>query len=365
MPKIKGGEALRALSQFLPRSALMIASLITTTAITNAQQPIYFTDIFRPSFSDGLLRRVNSDDTGLQTLANVGGGLRGVAVDAYAGKIYWTDVDNDVIRRANLNGSGAEDLVTSGLAFPMSIDINVLEGKFYWTDQSLDQIWSANLDGSDAHAVTDVFAPTGIQVDAANGKLYWTEAVPNTYGKEGVIRRANLDGSDIETVVAGVDRPARIALDLAGGKIYWSDYVVDVVRRANLDGTNVETLHVVGANLNPGGVTLDLRNGKVYWGSETSSVPHESKLMRMNLDGSVQEEVTGIDFGTVSSIVIANPLLGDLDDDGDVDGDDDLVTDCLTGPDVPISPGCEPADLQADFDVDVADWRVMQAALTG
>lgn len=361
------GGALRAQSQCLSRlshSGLLLITAGMAITATHAQQTLYFTDIFRPSFADGSVGRVNSDNTGLQTLANVGGGLRAVAVDAAAGKIYWTDVENDVIRRANLDGGSAEDVVTSGLSFPMSIAINPLEGKFYCLDQSLHQIFSAKLDGSEFQLVADVYAPTDVKVDAANGKLYWTEAVPNTYGAEGVILRANLDGSQVETAVAGAGRPARIALDLAGGKIYWTDYVNDVVGRANLDGTQAEDLYVVGENLNPGGITLDLRHGKVYWGQETSSTPHLSKIMRMDLDGSNPEDATDIDFGTLSTLEIPAPLLGDLDGDGDVDLDDEVLIDCLTGPDVPIDHACEPADLQADQDVDIADYRVFQAAFT-
>ncbi len=53
----------------------------------------------------------------------------------------------------------------------------------------------------------------------------------------------------------------------------------------------------------------------------------------------------------------------DLDNDGDVDLDDfAILADCLTGPDVPTTPGCEAADLHADSDVDLADFATFQPA---
>ena len=33
-----------------------------------------------------------------------------------------------------------------------------------------------------------------------------------------------------------------IALDLDGGKIYWSEWIQERIRRANLDGSQVETI---------------------------------------------------------------------------------------------------------------------------
>lgn len=44
----------------------------------------------------------------------------GIALDVAAGKIYWTSLGNDSIRRANLDGSGVEDLVIN-LSAPAGI----------------------------------------------------------------------------------------------------------------------------------------------------------------------------------------------------------------------------------------------------
>ena len=41
---------------------------------------------------------------------------KGIALDLSSGKMYWTDSGTRKIQRANLDGSGVEDLVTSGLS---------------------------------------------------------------------------------------------------------------------------------------------------------------------------------------------------------------------------------------------------------
>jgi hypothetical protein len=55
------------------------------------------------------------------------------------------------------------------------------------------------------------------------------------------------------------------------------------------------------------------------------------------------------------------PSAADLNGDGVVDlADFAVFTTCLTGPEVAVVAGCEPADLDLDADVDLADFSVMQ-----
>ena len=50
-------------------------------------------------------------------------GPLGITLDLAAGKMYWSDDGNDKISRANLDGSGVEDLVTTGLDIPVGMDL--------------------------------------------------------------------------------------------------------------------------------------------------------------------------------------------------------------------------------------------------
>jgi hypothetical protein len=59
-------------------------------------------------------------------------------------------------------------------------------------------------------------------------------------------------------------------------------------------------------------------------------------------------------------------LLGDLDADLDVDGDDFAIfADCMSGPDVDCASECELADLEGDSDVDLVDFQTFQQRFTG
>ncbi|MCK4343600.1 MAG: hypothetical protein KAY37_17950 [Phycisphaerae bacterium] len=70
---------------------------------------------------------------------------------------------------------------------------------------------------------------------------------------------------------------------------------------------------------------------------------------------------------TIAYAIQPLPNIPDLDGDGDVDLDDfNILAGCLNGPDVPVEPDCEPADLHGgDDDVDLADFRAFQVAFTG
>ena len=90
-------------------------------------------------------------------------------------------------------------------------------------------------------------------------RLYWTD-----WGTD-KIQRANLDGSNVETLVAVGQHSwslRDLALDEDGGKVYWTDGRRRV-QRANLDGSYIETLIITGDGT--GGIALDVAEGKMYW----------------------------------------------------------------------------------------------------
>ncbi len=205
---------------------------------------------------------------------------RGIAVDLAGGKMYWTDSSQKAIRRANLDGSNVETLVSFPTASLKGIALDVAAGKMYWTDTSARKIQRANLDGTLIQdLVTDSYV-TEIALDTAAGKMYW---LPTSQA----IRRANLDGTNIEVLWTGVNlagAPGGIALDVGAGKMYWGDTGENVIRRADLDGANVEVV-VNNATFTDGsgvrGIALDVPAGKIYWTDYLSKT-----IYRANLDGS-------------------------------------------------------------------------------
>ena len=106
------------------------------------------------------------------------------------------------MRRANLNGSGVETLLASGGNSPWIPDVGLSAGKIYWTEiGSSKRIRRANLDGTGVQDLPiSVTSPYDVKLDVAGGKMY--------YNDNGSLFRANLDGTGIELSCYG-KRPRR------------------------------------------------------------------------------------------------------------------------------------------------------------
>lgn len=171
-------------------------------------------------------------------------------------------------------------------------------GRLYFLDTHARQVMSANADGSDVKVVADTAGmPDGIAVDKPAGQLYWTNMA--TWSKAvrfgaGSLQRANLDGSNVTTVVpsGGTFRPKQMTIDLRDGKLYWSDREGMRVMRSNLDGSDLETLvvtaqRVEGERGDPKdycvGIALDLARGQMYW-TQRGDRSDDGSIRRASLD---------------------------------------------------------------------------------
>ena len=246
------------------------------------------------------IQRANLDGSQVEDLVTTGLRTpRGLALDVPAGKLYWADSGTDRIQRANLDGSDIEDLVTEGLQSPRGLvlartasadnqapELEPLADRTAATGDSLtlelagsdpdgdaltytalssdeavataetaDSLVTLRLLSVGETAITATARDSGglqatrtftVTVQASNQapvvvpRLYWTDAGSDR------IQRANLDGSDLRTLVTGLVKPRDLALDRDGGRMYWTDSGSDKIQRAHLDGSHVEDLVVEG-----------------------------------------------------------------------------------------------------------------------
>ena len=190
--------------------------------------------------------------------------------------MYWVDADAGALRR--LIGDKVEDLLPS-VQNATSFTVDMTNSKLYWTEKTgnhTGRIRRANLDGSNVQLVKDLTSvPLDLVLDAAGGKLY----LINAWGK---IQRLNVDGSNFQpNLITGLEAPMHLTLDTAGGKVYWTEQTGDrtgKIRSADLDGSNVQLVKDLTSV--PHGLAADITNGKLYlsnaWG----------KIQRLNVDGS-------------------------------------------------------------------------------
>jgi len=167
-------------------------------------------------------------------------------------------------------------------------------GRLFLLELSGDRIHSMNPDGSGRKTiVTNCRLPDGIVVDAEAGHIYWTNmGIPSR--DDGSIERADLDGGHRRIIVpqGGTHTPKQLHLEKASGKLYWSDREGMRVMRANLDGSQIETLVETGRGDEDRrdetrwcvGITVDPTLGQIYWTQKGPTKGGTGSLRRANVD---------------------------------------------------------------------------------
>jgi len=173
---------------------------------------------------------------------------------------------------------------------------DAVNGRIYFLDLAAGRVLSANADGSDLKTVVEEGRklPDGLVVDTAAGHLYWTN-MGNPKANDGSIFRSDLDGRNMTTIVpaGGTFTPKQLQIEKTTGKLYWCDREGMRVMRANLDGSNVETLvDTSEGDPRPGpdqtkwcvGITVDVDGGKFYWSQKGGDNAGEGRIFRAEIE---------------------------------------------------------------------------------
>ena len=167
-----------------------------------------------------------------------------IVVERHDGVPRMKRVANGILGDVNNDGQvdGSDVLIVllySGdpsIALPNNGDISLGDVNQDGTVDFADAVLLARYISDPSHPTLPIGIGAPVGPVPALAHIYWTDWVTHK------IQRANLDGSNIETLVADVDIPDGIAVDVDEGKIYWVDASVQKIQRANLDGSDVETL---------------------------------------------------------------------------------------------------------------------------
>ena len=303
------------------------------------------------------IRRANLNGSGVETIVTTSGAPRGILVDHFTrSKIYWTeqtDENNGKIRQAHLNGTNVKTVATLS-DVPIDIGMDTMHYDFnghnillYWTTLS-GKIQRADWKGKGKRTVaTGLTAPSSfalsgniprvvvpeffrpalywinrdngtfyqltgtsverflpsvrnaisLAVDLTRDKIYWTEKTSDNTGK---VRRANLDGTNIEDIKSLMGIPSDISIDATSEKIYLTNSQ-GKIQRISFDGLNFQPDLIRGLK-SPKNIALDAAGGKLYWTENTG------RIRQANLNGSNIRTVVN-NSGTISDIVVAGEKL--------------------------------------------------------
>ena len=219
--------------------------------------------------------------------------------------VYYRSTDATISSSDTRVASGYVSLLFSSDASAASISLIAPEdaGTYYYGACAQNVVGESNTSNNCSDAVRVTVSQMS--------QMYWTSA--------GRIQRANLDGSNIEDLVTGLDSPRRLALDVVGGKIYWLDWW-DKIRRTNLDGSNIEDL-VTGLDSPPEDLALDVAGGKMYWTDRSGAI------RRTNLDGSnIEDLVTGLDSPRGLALYLSGAAGGGTTRTGNISAEESQLT---------------------------------------
>jgi hypothetical protein len=252
----------------------------------------------------------------------------GIAVDAEAGHLYWTNMgtfnlNDGFIERADLDGRNRILIIPQGMTFtPKQIHLDKESGKLYWCDREGMRVMRANLDGSNIETLietgrgeTDRKDMTrwcvGITLDPTDGKIYWTQKGPDNAGL-GRILRANIDTpqgetpakrSDIEILFDRLPEPIDLELDRVNRTLYWTDRGDpprgNTVNRAPIDA-KAEPAILVTHLMEGIGLALDLPGNRMFvtdLGGSVYSADLDGRHQRTLLFA--QGNLTGIAYAKV------------------------------------------------------------------
>jgi len=207
----------------------------TSLTVDTANEKLYWTE--KTSQRTGNIQSANLDgNPNVQIVKDLTSEPLDIALDTIGGKLYLSNAWGK-IQRMNLDGSNFESNLITGLKTPQNLVLDTTSGQLYWTEQTgktTGKIQRANLDGNpNVQLVKELTsAPRGMTLDAVNRKLYLT----NAWGK---LQRMNLNGSNFESnFITGLASPGQVAVDVVGGKVYWTEQ--GKLRRADLNGENIQ-----------------------------------------------------------------------------------------------------------------------------
>jgi hypothetical protein len=201
------------------------------------------------------------------------GGSDAVQFTTFFGGLYW--VGDGGVEEANLDGTDPHPVVSAQAVHSDASAVAAGSAHLYYADEYASPggatIGEANLDGTNLQTIVYGQSwPVDLALNSSN--LYWADGV------SGTIDEANLDGTDPHPIVPGQSEPTGVAVD--SSHLYWATISggIGTIDEANLDGTDA---HPIVSSQNGGGINgVAVDSSHLYWTDGVSGTIDEA-----NLDG--------------------------------------------------------------------------------
>src|SRR4051794_27983477 len=115
----------------MPKFNRLFPVALVLVVVIGIANPAIASSLFWSDWGFGQIFSANLDGSNAQAVFSspTNDAPHGIAVDPFAQKIYWTQFGSSMkIARANLDGTGAQDVVTTGVAAAGGIDLDLVHG---------------------------------------------------------------------------------------------------------------------------------------------------------------------------------------------------------------------------------------------
>uniref|UniRef100_A0A4W3IHV1 Low-density lipoprotein receptor-related protein n=1 Tax=Callorhinchus milii TaxID=7868 RepID=A0A4W3IHV1_CALMI len=217
--------------------------------------------------------------------------VRAIDYDPVHKHLYWIDSRQNVIRRAQEDGT--EVFVTSTIPNqnldmqPYDLSIDVYSRYIYWTCEATNVINVTRLDGKPIGVVLrgEQDKPRAIIVNPERGYMYFT----NLQDRSPRIERAALDGTEREVLFfSGLSKPVALAIDNKIGKLFWADSDLRRIESSDLSGANRIVLEDANI-LQPVGLTVF--GSHLYWIDRQQQMIERIEKMNGNSRTKIQARI--------------------------------------------------------------------------
>nr|XP_018881634.2 pro-epidermal growth factor isoform X2 [Gorilla gorilla gorilla] len=161
------------------------------------------------------------------------------------------------IFRIDTEGTNYEQLVVdAGVSVIMDFHYN--EKRIYWVDLERQLLQRVFLNGSRQERVCNIEKNvSGMAINWINEEVIWSNQ------QEGIITVTDMKGNNSHVLLSALKYPANIAVDPVERFIFWSSEVAGSLYRADLDGVGVKALLETSEKITA--VSLDVLDKRLFW----------------------------------------------------------------------------------------------------
>jgi DNA-binding beta-propeller fold protein YncE len=142
--------------------------------------------------------------------------------------------------------------------------------------------------------VSGLKTPDGLDISRSVERIFWTNMGIKPSEQDGSVMSANLDGSDVRTIIpeGSVHTPKQLTIDDQNRKVYFCDREGMGVHRCDFDGQSHEILVSRGDCRTTDkmdttrwcvGIAVDTNNEKIYWTQKGPTKANEGRIFRANI----------------------------------------------------------------------------------